>query len=369
MVFELSPDGHGAVTETVLYTFCQGGTKFDCPDGGAPNGLIIDAEGNLYGTTENVGTQFEGGGVAFELSPPALPGGVWTYKVLYNFCSVFNNHICDDGTGPYGPLTFDASGNLYGTTIAGGPNDAGAGGVVFELSPGANGWTESVLYDFCAFQECADSYRPTQGVTFDKHGNLYGTTTASGSGSTQRTVTCGALFKLSPGTHGWTESIVAWFPALPGDPGEDLFPGQASVDGAGNVYTTVALGGNYNGYYDGNGGVLRVTPQGKKEKFLFDFNDGSNPNGGVLVDPSRRVLYGVTAGVGGNVFPGNVFQIDEPGKETVLYQFCQLANCLDGLDPDGLYEDASGNLFGLTASGGAYVQGSGGAGVAFEITR
>lgn len=369
VVFELSPNGHGAAIETVLYTFCQGGTKFDCPDGGEPNGLIIDSAGNLYGTTENGGTQQGGNGVAFELSPPTLPGGAWTYEVLYNFCSIYNNHVCDDGTAPYGTLTFDASGDLYGTTIAGGANQAGTGGVVFKLSPGANGWTESVLYNFCALQGCADSYRANQGVTFDKRGNLYGTTTSSGYGSALCTVTCGALFKLSPGTQGWTLSILAWFSPIDGDLGQVLFPGPVRIDPAGNLYTTLALGGNYTGFFDGNGEVLRVTPSGKVQSFLFDFSDGSDPLYGVILDTSRRALYGVTGGTGDDPFLGNVFEINDAGKETVLYQFCQLPNCSDGHNPSGLYEDKSGNLFGLTASGGAYMQGSGGAGVAFEITR
>jgi uncharacterized repeat protein (TIGR03803 family) len=289
--------------------------------------------------------------------------------VLYNFCSIYNNHVCDDGTGPYGSLTFDLSGNLYGTTIAGGANDAGAGGVVFELSPGVSGWTEKVLYDFCALQYCADSYRPNQGVTFDKHGNLYGTTTSSGYGSALCAVTCGALFKLTPTAQGWTLSILDWFYPIDGDPGQVLWPGPVRVDPTGNVYTTVGLGGNYNSFFDGNGEVVRVTQSGKVQSFLFDYNDGSDPLYGVILDTSRRVLNGVTGGIGENSFPGNVFQINASGKETVLYQFCQLANCSDGLDPSGLYEDKSGNLFGLTASGGAYMQGSGGAGVAFEITR
>lgn len=128
----------------------------------------------------------------------------------------------------------------------------------------------------------------------------------------------------------------------------------------------MALGGNYNNYYDGNGSVWRVTPSGKKQTFLFDYYDGSNPSDGVLVDAARSVIYGLTFGLGENTFPGNTFQIDASGKETVLYTFCRLKNCLDGLDPTGLYEDSSGNLFGVTSVGGANGPGDG---VVFEIAR
>lgn len=367
IVWELSPNG-SAWSETILYTFCEGGSGFDCPDGGSPNGLIIDSAGNLFGTTTSGGSGYDGGeGVAFELSPPSALGGTWTYTVLYNFCSIWINHVCDDGAGPYGALTTDAAGNLYGTTISGGANGGGYGGLVFELSSGASGWSETILYNFCALQYCADSSNPEQGVTFDKHGNLYGTTTVSGYGSDECSVTCGALFELSPGANGWTLKILAWFPAVNGAPGQAVWPGPVSIDPANNLYTTVTLGGNYNVVPEGNGSVWKVTPSGKQQTFLFDYYDGSNPGDGVLVDAARGVIYGVTFGVGENNFPGNVFQIDRSGKESVLYTFCRLNKCLDGLDPSGLYKDSAGNLFGVASDGGA--NGQLGDGVVFEIAR
>jgi len=91
------------------------------------------------------------------------------------------------------------------------PADGGSGhisyGVVFALSPGSNGWTQTVLYNFCSLGQdnfCLDGAYPAAGVTFDQLGNLYGTVRLSGwikAGG-------GLVYKLSPGAGGWTETIV-----------------------------------------------------------------------------------------------------------------------------------------------------------------
>src|SRR5277367_2630531 len=152
-VFELSPQADGTWAEAVLYNFCSDYSNQICVDGEQPEaGLVVDAAGNLYGTTPLGGTtQFEGGTV-FELSPPQLPGGAWTFATIYGFCSVVSGQVCEDGENPHGQLALDATGNLYGTTTAGGnghSSKAYGEGTVFELSHGANGWTETVLYNFC----------------------------------------------------------------------------------------------------------------------------------------------------------------------------------------------------------------------------
>ncbi|MGB7586722.1 MAG: choice-of-anchor tandem repeat GloVer-containing protein, partial [Terriglobales bacterium] len=145
-VFELSPNGDGTWTESTIYSFCQ---QANCSDGSNPlDALILDAVGNLYGTTSTGGGSKcppggDGCGTVFELSPPLLPGGAWTESVLYDFCQIPGDENCMDGAKPSGKLIFDATGNLYGTA------SSGAGGVLFELLPGLDGWTESVLYTFC----------------------------------------------------------------------------------------------------------------------------------------------------------------------------------------------------------------------------
>src|SRR5580693_10318851 len=77
----------------------------------------------------------------------------------------------DDGIRPRAGLIFDQSGNLYGTTVGGGPHGAGT---VFKLAPNGDGtWTESVLY---SFKSGSDGAEPEASMIFDQAGNLYGTT-------------------------------------------------------------------------------------------------------------------------------------------------------------------------------------------------
>jgi uncharacterized repeat protein (TIGR03803 family) len=143
-----------APVETVLHSFAGGPS-----DGAVPQaGLIADSSGNLYGTTREGGS----GGVVFKLSPSG------TYTVFYSFTGGSN------GGAPFARLLADSSGNLYGTTYAGGRSNAG---VVFKLS--ASG-TYTVLYSFCSLPGCRDGNQPDAGLIADSSGNLYGTTIAGG---------------------------------------------------------------------------------------------------------------------------------------------------------------------------------------------
>jgi uncharacterized repeat protein (TIGR03803 family) len=147
----------------------------------------------------------------FEVSPPLSPGDAWTESVLYNFCTTYANHNCTDGALPVSQLTRGASGTIYGTTTVGGSTSGTFGGTVFELSHHANGWTENVIYSFCFSGHdsvCPDGSQPLAGVTFDKAGNLYGTTARGGS---ERQQGGGTVYQLSPGADGWTESVLYRF--------------------------------------------------------------------------------------------------------------------------------------------------------------
>ena len=133
-VFRLSPSG-GAWTFDVLYSFegrGGGGDGWDCRAG-----VILDATGNLYGTT--VGGGEDRSGTVFELSPGQSG---WTERILYSF------HLLA-GAAPKSALRFDQAGDLYGTTANGGPRDSCGGlgcGTVFKLTPGTDGvWTQSVF--------------------------------------------------------------------------------------------------------------------------------------------------------------------------------------------------------------------------------
>ena len=193
-------------TETTLYSFCA---LPGCPTGSNIGGAFVaDPQGNLYGTSDTGGVYDLG--TVYELSP--LPGGgaPWTNTVLYSFCP--QGPPCADGNSPQSGVIRDAHGNLYGTTITGGSRFNQ--GTVFELSPppGGNGpWTESVLYEFCANDNCVDGNQPLGGLTLDSHGNLYGTTTAGGPHGQ------GVVFELSPSGGGqWTYTILYGFCALTG---------------------------------------------------------------------------------------------------------------------------------------------------------
>lgn len=174
-VFEVSPPAvaGGPWTETVLHSFN------DQPDGLNPlTNLTLDLAGNLYGSTYGGGVL--GGGMAFELSPPAMPGSQWTESVLHNF-----SYSAGDGAVP-SALIFSPAGSLYGVTRFGGNscvfNATNYGcGIVFELvPPGASGgaWTEILLHRFTFGG--ASPEQPVAGLTFDKTGKLYGTTTYGG---------------------------------------------------------------------------------------------------------------------------------------------------------------------------------------------
>ena len=191
--------------------------------------LVIDAAGNLYGTTAYGGASCynaSGCGVVWKLAP----NGILTR--IHEFTG-------PGGAVPYAGLVFDTVGNLYGTTIGGGAHNAG---VVFKLAPNPDGtWTESVLYSFIN--------QPSQfGLVFDSAGNLYGTTIAGGTDDE------GAIFKLAPNPDGtWTESVLYSFTggADGGFPDAGLI-----VDAAGNLYGTTESGGATNGY----GVVFKLAP-------------------------------------------------------------------------------------------------------------
>jgi uncharacterized repeat protein (TIGR03803 family) len=220
-VFELSPSG----TETVLHSFCQ---QTGCPDGYYPQaGLVMDTNGNLYGTTIFNGAY--GGGTVFKISSDG------TATTFYNFCTPTG---CKNGRYPQAGLILDTNGNLYGTTYGGGAHGKGA---VFELSPSG---AETVLHSFCARTGCSDGSHPRADLVMDTAGNLYGTTYYGGTNNV------GTVFKLSPNG---TETVLHSF-AANGSDGTYPYAGVVT-DTMGNLYGTTYSGGA-NGY----GTVFKVTP-------------------------------------------------------------------------------------------------------------
>lgn len=356
-IFELSPQADGTYTEGILFNFCANYVGQQCLDGFQPNSLIADASGNLYGTNYMGGPacptgQGVCGGTVFRLSPPQLAGGAWTYTVLYDFCSVIGNDVCLDGSNPHGRLTFDASGNLYGTATFGGNGHLPQAGVAFELSPNSNGtWSEAVLYNFCSLGtglNCPDGASPQAGVTFDKSGNLYGTTELSDWIKAGE----GLVYKLSPSQGGWQETALIAFTG-----GKIIAPvSEVVFDNKGNLYSTGSVGS-----FD-FGSVFRLKPNGMLNSFIFEGNNGYQPSG-LLIDPRSGSVYGTTL-EGGASSLGNVYKIGTNGKLTVIYEFCQLKDCVDGsLPAAGLITDNAGNGYGTTETGGRN-----NSGVVYEIT-
>jgi uncharacterized repeat protein (TIGR03803 family) len=254
VVWELSPGG-GSWKETVLYSF---GAKSGYP----VNGLIMDAEGNLYGTTYDN----DGLGTVFELT--SSDGG-WAQEVIYTYSS-------DDDTGSYAGLTMDAVGDIFSTSDS----------TVFELSPNGNGdWTPTVIYTLGA------EALPAGAPVFDHAGNLYGAT--SDGGAKDR----GTVYRLTRKKNGkWTKKILYAF-----NGGDGYHPVDGLVlDSAGNIYGTTLLGGDgYGRHSYGNGVVFElVAPVGKgtyTENILWYFNgtDGSGPEDSVILDGAGN-LYGTT---------------------------------------------------------------------------
>jgi uncharacterized repeat protein (TIGR03803 family) len=153
-VYKLTPN-HSSFgwSETILYQFTGGN------DGKFPNGVVLDAAGNLYGTTEEGGAG--GLGTVFELTPNQ--NGTWTENVLHSFAGG------SDGATPLSWPTLDAAGNLDGTTNQGGPSNAGT---VYKVTQSQGQWQESILYSFTGG---ADGGNPYSSVVLDSAGNIYGT--------------------------------------------------------------------------------------------------------------------------------------------------------------------------------------------------
>ena len=344
-VFKLSTSG----SETVLYRFGTNSTR----DGANPQaGLIMDANGNLYGTTLYGGSN--GRGTVFKLTPN---GSGYSETVLYSFGATNPIGSTTDGANPQAGLIMDANGNLYGTTLYGGSNGKGT---VFKLTPSGS---ETVLYSFGATNpigSTTDGANPYASLIMDTYGNLYGTTLYGGNSNN------GTVFKLTPNDSGYSETVLYSFGATNpiGSTTDGTYPYSSLImDASGNLYGTTFDGGNNN-----KGTVFKLTPSGS-ETVLYSFGatnpigsttDGTNPYSSLIMDANGN-LYGTTSG-GGSKGNGTVFKLTPSGSETVLYNF-GTSSATDGANPRaGLIMDANGNLYGTT-----YVGGTNNSGTIFKI--
>jgi hypothetical protein len=363
-VYELKHLGEDQYEYLVLYSFCR--DRVFCLDGWSPVGpLILDKAGDLYGLTFYGGKS--GVGEAFELT---TVGHASFLHILYSFCSQSN---CMDGEDGIAGLTYAGAGTgqvydgqspLYGVTYEGGAKHYG---VVFALQPASNTWQEQVLYNFCSLPDCADGGLPLESLVEDGSGNPYGTTLTASKNA-------GNIFELSPDGPDWTETTLYDFCSL--DDCADGFHSSSSLslDSSGNLYGETSAGGDScSGHGQlGCGVVFQLTPNGtaSRESVVHAFcagacTDGYSPGGGVVLD-SQGDIFGTAEDGGDFTFTpnggGTIFVLNG-NKEQVLYQFCRYAGCTDGSGPSDLIRDPSGYLFGFTASGGAY-----GNGTVFEFT-
>jgi len=276
--------------------------------GGVWSSVTLDKAGNVYGTTSGGGAY--NGGTVFRLTPGT--DGRWREAILHSFGGG------NDGAGPFGGVTADSKGNLYGPTETGGGGYTY--GTVYRLSPGSNGWRETVLHRFGRRDHDGSPYG---NLVMDERRNLYGTAAS-------------AAFELSPGPKGWTETILHQFTGKNGD-GIDPMAGPIH-DAAGNLYGTTDLGGGSKVCDDGCGTVWELSPpalgsgsQGWTEHILHRFgvnDDFSFPGVGQLAMDHDGNLYGAV--LGGKYIAGVIYKLSpvfatsgtsETWHETVLYNF------------------------------------------------
>ncbi len=380
-------------------------------DGATPLASPIqDHLGNLYGTTGGGGAN--AGGTVFELLPNL--DGSWNESIVYDF-----DFYSDVGSNPAIGVALDRNGNLYGSTVSGGPNDAGTVfelspglggwspspiytangsgslqldaaanlyttlgpgaydlGAIAELSPAQNGWAYEVLHSFCPLRPCPDGLEALTPLAWDAAGNLYGTTLHGGiypyPNPCADNQGCGVAFQMRPRPDGtWSYRILHWFGSFVGD--GELLNGGIVVDGKGNVYGSSGVGGP-----TFSGTVFRLSPHPSgeagpstlySETQLYTFPDcsqGCGPENPLVMDKAGN-LYG-TAGGGnmscaGNAYCGVVFRLAPQKDGTWRYSTIYKFSGPDGFGPAGVAVGSDGNLYGTTRMGGQF-----NFGVAFEIT-
>jgi uncharacterized repeat protein (TIGR03803 family) len=326
IVFKIDPAGH----ETVLHAF--NGT-----DGGFPQtGVVLDEEGNLYGTTGYNGPNPNG--VIYKLDQAG------NETVLHSFTGGA------DGRVPYGGLVRDESGNLFGETHLGGLYGRG---VIFKVDPVGN---YTVLHSFTGG---ADGSGPS-GLILDGQGTFYGATQWGGADANGCAdgPGCGVVFKLD---RGGNETVLYNFTG--GIDGGNPLSGVI-LDNAGQLYGTASFGGAH-----GAGVVFKLYTTGR-ERALYSFTGGTD--GGSPIEPMVWDYYGNLYGTteyGGTANCGVVFRVTPQGQESVLHSFAGGADGCYALS--GLTRVGSNVLYGTTSNGG-YEGGtqcaSNGCGTVFKLT-
>jgi uncharacterized repeat protein (TIGR03803 family) len=318
-------------------------------------GLPVWPQGLVADSAGNFYGFSEGGGAANLGAIFELSPGAtgWTQTVLYSFSGGQDGEYPNFGAVPL----MDAKDNLYGEDFNGG---ADMKGEIYELSPSSGGWTKTVLYSFTGL----DGWSPVPSLIFDAAGNLYGAT--SGGGIYDE----GVIFQLSPSPSGWNETVLYAFE----DRATGFDPiGQLAIDSAGRLYGMTYFGGPSNiCSASGCGTIFQLSPPTSgtlwtyKRLHAFDFYDGGQPTeANNLVFDAAGNLYGCTSFGGNSTYgAGVIFKLSPTStgawKETVLHSFGATGD--NSYEPNSITFDASGHLWGTAIEGG-----SGGEGTVFEL--
>jgi uncharacterized repeat protein (TIGR03803 family) len=330
-VFEIAKTSSGyATTPTTLVSFTGS-------DGGfRVGGLIADAGGNLFGTTSDGGASSYG--TVFEIAKTSS-GYASTPTILVNFDGT-------NGANPYAGLIVDAGGNIFGTTSDGG---ASSYGTVFEVAKTSSGYasTPITLVNF----NYTDGANPDGGLIADVGGNLYGTTNGGGASGN------GTVFEVAKTSSGYASTPIT---LVSFNVTNGAYPYAGLIaDAGGNLFGTTSEGGA-----SGNGAVFEVakTSSGyaSTPTTLVSFNrsDGANPYAGLIADAGGN-LFGTTIG-GGASGLGTVFEVTNTSSGYASTPLTLVSfNGSDGEQPQAsLIAAAGGNLFGTTAIGGAFNDGT-----------
>jgi uncharacterized repeat protein (TIGR03803 family) len=351
--FELRRNGTKYKFERI-YSFC---VEAACKDGQTPSSkLIVDVNGNLYGTTLQGATG--GGGLVFKLVPnPAH--SKWTFETLHEFCG---RPDCSDafkrGYEPRSGLTYrgaelgtlyDGASPLFGTTYHGGVSGV-EDGTIYQLSAaaGSRKLRKAVLYKFCSQSNCADGANPNSDLVFDSRGNLFGTTPLGGDAGV------GVVFELSPQAKGFRETTLYSFCRLPNCT-DGATPDGALILNAHNDLIGTTTTGGANDFSASGGTVFKIVPRGvnSTESILYNFcsqidcADGAAPVGGVVMNANGN-LFGMTRSAA-QVGATSLFEL-RGSTETLLASFCPTEDC--DLAQGGLTIGPSGHIFGTTGGNG-----------------
>jgi hypothetical protein len=322
--------------ESVLYTFTGGKD-----DGCNPfAGLVVDGEGNLFGTTYGGGLsgcgEFGGGGngTVFEF---VKSGNSYTRTTLYSFNS-------SEGPSTGGSLVVDSSGNLYGVTQG---QEllylcASCPGVAFKLTKSGDTYQKSTIH---VFDVASGGLYPQGNLAIDSSGNLYGTTSWGGDTRFCTDVItgfagCGTVFKIAKSGDAYTETVLYKFD-------HDTY-NSASV----------AMGSSGSLYVTEDFGTFELSPSGNTYTVKHFDNYFGTDSSGPVIDPFSGRLYDA-ASLGWNLLCANIYDCGSllmldptTGKTTLLYSF---GGGSDGMLPVGLSIDSVGNVYGATIYEGDYL--------------